>query len=87
MKYDLIRTCSECPFRKEGGARVANAARANEIARASTFTCHKTVGKGEPAARACAGHLIYHEKHGTPTQMMRIAERLGLYDAGGLDRL
>jgi hypothetical protein len=57
------------------------------------FSCHNTVeycdecdenGEGCPGhqaqARHCAGALIFAEKHGTSTQMMRIAQRLRLYD-------
>lgn len=33
-----------------------------------------------PNAQHCGGALIFAEKHGHATQMMRIAERLGLYD-------
>jgi hypothetical protein len=33
----------------------------------------------------CAGMLIFLEKRNQPTQMMRICERLGLYDRTKLD--
>jgi hypothetical protein len=33
----------------------------------------------------CAGALIMLERLGQPSQMMRIGERLGLYDRTGLD--
>jgi hypothetical protein len=58
----------------------------------SEFVCHKTakldededgigdyVDAGEVSAH-CAGALIFAEKNGRATQMMRIAERLGMYD-------
>lgn len=58
------------------------------------FPCHLTVEYGDeteaPIHRAdehekhCAGALIFAEKNGTSTQMMRIAERLGMYDAQAL---
>ncbi len=62
------------------------------------FPCHKTLdysgaGEGEfdesEAAETekthhCAGALIFAEKHRNATQMMRIVERLGGYDAAKL---
>ena len=65
------------------------------------FSCHKTVrydsmredDDGEPDFRTrdrrgeahCAGALILLEKLERPSQMMRIAERLRMYDARRLD--
>lgn len=57
------------------------------------FPCHKTVdydsddhdedgescGRDTSGEHHCAGALIFAEKHDHTTQMMRIAERLGLY--------
>lgn len=59
-----------------------------------TFACHKTVdydaedddeesagdGRHTTKTQHCAGALILLEKLERPNQMMRIAERLGLYD-------
>lgn len=92
MKWDLRRPCDDCPFRKEGGIRLT-AGRIHEIAGGmlspdgTTFACHKTTGvtgSGKRDERHCAGALIFAEKHGTATQMMRIAGRLGVYDPGRL---
>ena len=54
-----------------------------------TFPCHKTA-KGEHDDSGeyhetgdeihCAGALIFAEKNGNATQMMRISERFGEYD-------
>lgn len=62
------------------------------------FYCHQTtIGAPEdeenfggemragPSTMVCAGSLILMEKSGTPNQMMRIAERLGVYDPSRLD--
>lgn len=58
-----------------------------------TFPCHKTTTDEEREEEDdghfiprdhhihCAGALIFAEKNGNATQMMRIAERLGIYDA------
>ena len=93
MRYDLKKPCDECPFLREGGVRLTRE-RIKEIAgmmlsaNGGHFPCHKTTGvagncdgKNE---QHCAGALIFAEKNGTTTQMMRIAERLGMYDASQL---
>lgn len=62
-------------------------ARLEEFA-SGAFHCHKTGTTDEetdnliatPASKHCAGALIYLEKRHRSNQMMRIAERLGLYD-------
>lgn len=43
-----------------------------------TFTCHKTISA--PKQEHCAGALIMLEKINLPNQMMRISERLRLYN-------
>ncbi len=59
------------------------------------FPCHKTTVDCEDEdgfsdlretkdSLHCAGALIFAEKQGSATQMMRIAERLGMYDAKAL---
>jgi len=68
---------------KTGGRRLA----------AGAFCCHKTgesndeTGGIEPTEKSqhCAGALIFLEHIGQPHQMMRICERLGMYDASKLD--
>lgn len=57
------------------------------------FPCHKTTGVDGEGQRCrtrdsihCAGALIFAEKNGVATQMMRIAGRLGLYDPDKLDK-
>lgn len=95
MNYDLKKPCSDCPF-KRGTAMRLTRERAKEIAgmmlssNGGIFPCHKTTiesddGDGEmivtQKSKHCAGALIFAEKNGVSTQMMRIAERLGMYDA------
>ncbi len=96
MKYDLISPCAMCPFRRNMAERFQlHPERVEEILSASTFPCHKTVdysnddyeddGEITADSKQCAGFLILHEHEERPTQMMRIVERLGLYDRTKLD--
>ena len=86
LMYDLTSPCGHCPFlvsMKHAFSRN----RLEEMASGS-FHCHKTGEQREetgvfvPTAKskACAGALIYLEKRDRPNQLMRIAERLGVYD-------
>lgn len=89
----MRKPCDDCPFLRVGGIRL-RAARVRQIAggmlspQGATFTCHKSTvedtdsGKmvDGPNAQHCAGALIFGEKNGNSTQMMRIAERLRMYD-------
>lgn len=60
-----------------------------------TFPCHETLNydtdfdespQHTEKTQHCAGALIYAEKHEAPTQMMRIMERLGMYDRVKLEQ-
>lgn len=75
--------------------RVAQIAGAMLDGQGATFACHKTTIDVEdddgvehraagPRSQHCAGALIFAEKNGNANQPMRIAERLGLYDAKAL---
>jgi hypothetical protein len=91
MHFDLHVPCCNCPFLRKGGIRLTKP-RVKRICRdilsdqGKTFACHKTTvdRDGElveaASSRHCAGALIFSEKHGNCTQMVRIAERLGMYD-------
>ncbi len=100
MKFDLKRPCKDCPF-LEGKdyltrARAAEIARGITDGQA-TFSCHKLnsfedneytgetdVVEGENAQH-CAGALILLERIERPNQLMRIMERIGVYDRRKLD--
>lgn len=101
MSYKLTRPCAHCPFRSDiapylMAARVREIERGLER---GEFSCHETLDddawqdddEGEPEYNPsgqeehCAGALILLEKLDRPSQMMRIAERLGLYDRRKLD--
>lgn len=89
MKYEMTHPCDQCPFLKSK-AKSYGRRRLMEFA-SQAFPCHKTAecieddeGSSEFVAKEdsqhCAGVLIYCEKRNQPNQMMRIAERLGMYD-------
>lgn len=94
MSYTMTSPCDSCPFRRDVDPFITTA-RVREIADGlvrAEFPCHKTVkydGDGEWSRTGkevhCAGALILLEKIEQPSQMMRIAERLGMYDARKLD--
>lgn len=88
MNFDLVQPCDNCPFRNDIRPYIS-AGRIEEIRDAldrTTFSCHKTVLYDDQETRDgdktqhCAGALILMEKENHQGQMMRIAERLGLYD-------
>lgn len=84
MKYTMKEPCSECPFTNKLKHGFTNK-RLKELS-SGEFPCHKTASdiEGEFISNNnsihCAGALIYLEKRNAPHQMMRIAERLGMYD-------
>lgn len=90
MRYSMTEPCNECPYRKGSGFTYKSL-----VAHASgEFACHKACDlsadgvyeeKSNGKTPHCAGALIFLEKQGRPHQMMRIAERLGLYDRTKLD--
>lgn len=80
----MTTPCKECPYLKDSGFKYS---RLVEHA-SGEFPCHKACdlsdegvfeSKGDKTPH-CAGALIFLEKQNKPHQMMRIAERLGLYD-------
>ena len=92
MNYDMKSPCAKCPFRR-GTAMLLRPGRIRDIERmfsthnGGEFPCHETVDynaetdhQAGAEAKHCAGALIYAEQQGVSTQMMRIVERLGMYD-------
>lgn len=99
-RFALKSPCVSCPFRIGMGERFQlPASRLAGIKEAFTFQCHKTVdydsgeesedGEIIPGAGAspleCAGRLAVLVRDGYFNQGMRIAERLRLFSAEGLD--
>lgn len=97
MNFDLIRPCEKCPFRTDCLKGWLGRRRAQEIAdalfaRDQTFACHETTrhdDEGEmiphDGEQHCAGAMILMERKGRANQLMRIAERIGIYDRQRLD--
>jgi hypothetical protein len=93
--FGMTTPCAQCPFRNDIPPYLTPG-RVREIELSlvrSDFPCHKTTifnENGEHISNSaqeihCAGALILLEKLHRPSQMMRIAERLGLYDPTKLD--
>jgi len=93
MSYGKTTPCDNCPFRTDIPGYLSSD-RVEEIAtNDGEFPCHKTTNHDDDTGERvssgkevmCAGFLIFREKTSGPNQMMRIAERLRLYDPEGLD--
>jgi hypothetical protein len=96
MKFDLRKPCNNCPFRTDIVFTLAQA-RVEQIVHAiteldQTFACHKHLKNDDDGFNIphkndqhCAGAMILLERIHRPNQMMRIAERVGLYDRHKLD--
>lgn len=91
MKFDLKTPCPDCPFVKGSSTnRTLDPERiqgiVHDIKHDATFTCHKTLEQPVEVQQHCAGALIFLENGEHPNNMLRIAERLGLYDYTKLNR-
>lgn len=96
MNHNLKKPCANCPFRTDIKPFL-KMERAQDIVDSivgmqQSFPCHKTVDYSEHSegvetskSEMCAGAMIMLEKINEPTQMMRISERLGMYDFTRLD--
>lgn len=95
--YSMTTPCANCPFRKDIRAYLTSR-RVREIEHSLIqveFPCHKTTKHDENGEYIqdfkseheihCAGALILLEKLDRPSQMMRICERIGMYDRRKLD--
>lgn len=92
----MYEPCAQCPFRTDRPAFLTKR-RARNIVQAimaqADFYCHKTVdyegeadGQVTADSKVCAGFAVLCENMNKPTQMMRILERIGMYDARRLNR-
>lgn len=98
MNYDMKSPCDHCPFRIDIPPYLTTD-RIYEIADSlvrGEFPCHKTTVADEetdegdmwetPNSQHCAGALRLMEAAECPSQMMRIAGRLGIYDPRKIDK-
>jgi hypothetical protein len=84
MNYDMCQPCRACPFLIGSGFTWKSL---TEHA-SGEFACHMTCELNEQDVYVpsnektphCAGALIFLEKQNKPHQMMRICERIGIYD-------
>ena len=92
--------CDNCPFRKDRPFALRHD-RAQDIAegllkRGESFHCHKTIDYGHDCEELddrpfkydeqfCGGALVVLTRMGHQTQMMQIAERLGIWSPDSLD--
>lgn len=87
MKYTMTNPCNLCPFRNDDKRLTVDPDVVRGFAHGE-FPCHQTAEYDEdgdgfvggPDSQHCGGALIFHEHMEWPHQMMRIAERLGMYD-------
>lgn len=93
--FERTTPCAKCPFRNNRETYLTYE-RAEEIADSlrmgADFPCHETIEHDEDGegirnseSQFCAGALIVLEKDDSPNQMMRIGERLRLYDYNKLN--
>lgn len=96
MDYDMKKPCECCPFRRGTAMRLTEGRVAEVVGGmlstgGGEFPCHRTIEhtddggyREKEKAKHCAGALIFAEKNETATQMMRLCERLGMYDPEAL---
>jgi hypothetical protein len=97
--YALRKPCAKCPFRTDVQPYLSFE-RAKEIAAGlrdhGSFFCHRTVDYDDQDEDAdeyvtqgteqqCAGATILQENDGGLGQLLRIAERIGIYDRSRMD--
>ncbi len=89
--YSIKTPCAHCPFRSDVKPFL-HPERVTEIYQG--IPCHQTTQVEDDednnpildgSEKTCAGFLIIREKNDDPSQLMKIAERLGQYNAGELD--
>lgn len=91
MKFDMKKPCKDCPF-VVGSATNETLAEGriesivDDLRNDMSFTCHKTLyTEKKVEEQHCGGALIFLERENRPNQIMRMAERIGLYNHKELD--
>lgn len=98
MHYKMTTPCDQCPFLDPKVSGMKFTMKALRAHASGEFACHKACDLPEEGENAgqyterpgdvtphCAGVLIFLEKRNAPHQMMRIMERLGMYDVSKLN--
>lgn len=90
MKFNLKEPCKDYPFVLGSNTNTTLAKGRLEgiiedIRNDLSFTCHKTLDLPSRSQQHCAGAMIFLEKEERPNQIMRIAERVGLYNHSELN--
>jgi hypothetical protein len=85
MRFNLKSPCRDCPFIKGSRTNITLAKGRLEgivegLKKDESFICHKTLQSPKTVQEHCAGAMLYLEREDRPNQVMRIAERLGMYD-------
>jgi hypothetical protein len=86
MNFHPPQPCCDCPFRRVRGIRLGRARIKEIVSQGHAFHCHKTASLDEDdrligKALHCTGALIFAEKQGSVSQIVRIMERIGCYDS------
>ena len=87
--FNRIKPCKSCPFRTNKHAvRFLGERRAREIVDSllgdQSFTCHDDLDLPQSDRQHCVGAMLMLEKIDRPNQIMRIGERIRLYDRNKL---
>ncbi|URJ76316.1 hypothetical protein MF621_004022 (plasmid) [Bacillus velezensis] len=90
MKFDLKTPCKDCPFIKGSRTNISLPHErieeiVNDIRDDKSFICHKTLELQKSDQQHCGGAMIFLEREERPNQIMRIAERIGVYDHKSLN--
>lgn len=94
MHYRMTTPCDQCPFLKPSVSGMRFPVKSLWAHASGEFACHKACDLNEETSEYeargdetphCAGALIFLEKRDRPHQMMRIAERLRMYDRSKLN--
>lgn len=93
--FDLKKPCRNCPFKKgQGELFNLGVERCLEIFNAPSFQCHKTIdydrweserGRQGDKPQQCVGVMSLLHRANLPSNIMRVAERIGHTDFSTLD--
>lgn len=90
MNLDMKKPCKDCPFIPGSSTNTTLMpgrleSIVSDLRADRSFQCHKTLDYEAKKQQHCAGALIFLEREDRPNQLMRVAERFGVYDRHALD--